>query len=498
MTVLPDIAEADFGLSDVDLLAAGFPCTDISHAGAKAGIGGPQSGLVSHVFRVMAALNPTWVLLENVPNLLALHGGAGMRYLVDHFVKLGYRWAYRVVDTRFTGLPQRRNRVLMLASRHFDPAPALLGEDAGPPDMPPQPTAGGFYWTEGRHGVGLVPGAIPTLKGGSTIGLPSAPAVWFPAAEPGRRFVLPDVEDGEALQGLPRGWTRTAVTSGQPNPRWKLVGNAVPPDVGTWIARRITNAETAEQVVIGGEPFDTALTRRWPTAAFGCDRQATAAPVTPWPHRTRPKPLSEFISPFAAALSHRATTGFLRRLDASALRVPHEFYADLEDHQGSTRPALPYTPARATPETHVGPAPVRDRRTCSPELTLRRHLHARGLRYRLQYRPLRDSRRRFEIVFIGARVAVDVRRCRQGCPHHGDPVTEVLTEARVRTARRDAVTLQLLADNGWTVIVVWEHQDPAAAAQTILDLVTTRRRRPARRDTAAMAAGVSATARWTP
>lgn len=105
----PDVRELKDLPESVDVLAAGFPCTDLSQAGRTAGITGKQSGLVVHVFEMLSrraakgrAL-PT-LLIENVPNMLSLDKGAAMRFLVDELEKLGYRWAYRVVDTRSTGL----------------------------------------------------------------------------------------------------------------------------------------------------------------------------------------------------------------------------------------------------------------------------------------------------------------------------------------------------------------------------------------------------------
>jgi DNA (cytosine-5)-methyltransferase 1 len=171
---------------EYDLLAAGFPCTDLSQAGRQRGIFGPSSGLVSEVFRLVAETSPEWILLENVPNLLRLGRGAGTAYIVDRLAALGYSWAYRVLDSRFTGLPQRR-RVFVLASRSGSPASALLADDAAPADamplssLPPH----GSYWTEGRRGAAVVADAVPTLKGGSTLGLPSAPPVWLPTAAVG-------------------------------------------------------------------------------------------------------------------------------------------------------------------------------------------------------------------------------------------------------------------------------------------------------------------------
>src|SRR5262249_12660226 len=136
------------------------------------------------------------------------------------------KWAYRVVDTRAFGFPQRRQRVLLLASRKRDPRQVLLADDVA--DMAPpkkRNTAHGFYWTEGNAGLGWARDAIPTLKGGSTLGIPSPPAIWLPRGQ----LVTPDIRDAERLQGFPAGWTAAASpTSAKRNgPRWRLVGNAV-------------------------------------------------------------------------------------------------------------------------------------------------------------------------------------------------------------------------------------------------------------------------------
>jgi DNA (cytosine-5)-methyltransferase 1 len=99
----PDVRELRDLPAGLDVLAAGFPCTDLSQAGRTAGIAGTQSGLVSHVFEALrlaerASRGLPWLVIENVPNMLALGRGHAMRYLVDEIESLGYRWAYRVVD----------------------------------------------------------------------------------------------------------------------------------------------------------------------------------------------------------------------------------------------------------------------------------------------------------------------------------------------------------------------------------------------------------------
>ena len=133
---------------------------------------GDQSSLVSHVFRLLRKNPVEWVLLENVPFMLQLSRGSAMRYVVGELEKLGYRWAYRVLDTRAFGIPQRRQRVFLLASLSADPAELLFSDDAGLPDEADfAGQACGFYWTEGTRGLGWAVNAIPTLKGGSGLGM---------------------------------------------------------------------------------------------------------------------------------------------------------------------------------------------------------------------------------------------------------------------------------------------------------------------------------------
>ena len=134
-----------------------------------------------------------------------------MRYLVDELESLGYRWAYRLVDSRFTGVPQRRQRVIFVAALDLDPRTVLFADEAGEPDDEWfDDTAYGFYWTEGLRGVGWAKDAVPTLKAGSTIGIPSPPAIWNPGADADRLIVTPQIGDAEELQGFPRGWTEPA------------------------------------------------------------------------------------------------------------------------------------------------------------------------------------------------------------------------------------------------------------------------------------------------
>jgi DNA (cytosine-5)-methyltransferase 1 len=312
----------------VDLVTAGFPCQDLSQAGRTIGIDGARSGLIGQVFRLLERSDPTWLLLENVPFMLQLDRGMGMRRLTSELVRLGFRWAYRVVDARAFGVPQRRQRVLLLASRSQDPREVLFVDDAGDrPDRRREGRACGFYWTEGLRGLGWAIDAVPTLKGGSTIGIPSAPAIWMPDGT----FAVPEIRDGERLQGFPADWTKPALEGrrrGANGPRWKLVGNAVCAPVAQWLGERLREPATYDS----GADVPLAPGGRWPLAAWGHPGGSWHAPVSIWPRHDPQPPLAEFLRYDTTPLSARATAGFLQRTRRSNLRFPQGFLDDLERH----------------------------------------------------------------------------------------------------------------------------------------------------------------------
>lgn len=106
-----------------------------------------------------------------------------------------------------------------------------------------------------------------------------------------------------------------------------------------------------------------------------------------------------------------------------------------------------------------------------PELRLRRLLHAKGLRYRVDYPVLDGTRRRADIAFTRLRLAIFVDGCFwHGCPIHGTwpkRNREFWREKICTNIRRDQDTDARLADAGWEVARVWEHDDPTQAADRI-------------------------------
>jgi DNA (cytosine-5)-methyltransferase 1 len=330
LTVWSDIRDLKT-LSGADLVTAGFPCQDLSQAGTKKGITGRRSGLVSEVFRLVGGRKkPKWLLFENVSYMLRLDRGKAMAYLTQEIEAHGYRWAYRTVDARSFGVPQRRQRVFVLASRDHDPREVLFADDAGVDSFPDKigevshDSSYGFYWTEGLRGLGWTRDAVPTVKGGSRLGIPSPPAIWQPSTG---LIGTPDIRDAERLQGFRSRYTEPALgDKRRDGPRWNLIGNAVCVPMTRWIGSRLMNPGS-----VAGLEHRALGDSKWPRAAWGESGGRWEARVSLCPRRPRYN-LDKFLNYPLKPLSRRATSGFMGRAHRSKLRFPDELIDALEDH----------------------------------------------------------------------------------------------------------------------------------------------------------------------
>lgn len=315
-------------LPQVDVVAAGFPCQDLSQAGGKIGINGSQSGLVGHLLRLVekAKKRPKWIVIENVSYMLRLNQGHAMRFLTTALEQLGYNWAYRVVDARSFGVPQRRLRVILVASHEEDPCDVLFADNVsdsaiisnrlqaplvvdtfGPNTIDwSNDKSYGFYWTEGRIGIGWTTDAVPTIKGGSGLGIPSPPAIWVPATN---ILGMPTIEDGERLQGFPVGWTEPASERVRSDGvRWKLLGNAVCVPMAEWVGRRLKSPGKYDP-----DQEKDFTTGTWPLAAYRKNGKIRSVNLTVWPLLGSGTILSKFLKQPLKPLSIRASSGFLSR-----------------------------------------------------------------------------------------------------------------------------------------------------------------------------------------
>ena len=118
-------------LAPVDLICGGFPCQDLSVAGKREGMAGQRSGLWWEFHRILGELTPRWCLIENVPGLLSSNEGRDMLALVDSLEQLGYGWSYRILDSQYFGVAQRRRRVFIVGQLGGACPPEILLESEG-------------------------------------------------------------------------------------------------------------------------------------------------------------------------------------------------------------------------------------------------------------------------------------------------------------------------------------------------------------------------------
>ena len=123
-------------LEEVDLICGGFPCQDLSVAGHRRGLDGSKSGLWYEFHRILEECRPKYCLVENVPGLFSSNKGRDMEVLVRGLEELGYQWQYRILDSQYFGVPQRRRRVFIVGYLGEGCAPQVLLESESLPWHP--------------------------------------------------------------------------------------------------------------------------------------------------------------------------------------------------------------------------------------------------------------------------------------------------------------------------------------------------------------------------
>jgi len=116
-------------IGKVDIVCGGFPCQDVSVAGKRAGLAGARTGLFFDALSFATHVKAKTLILENVPGLLSSNNGRDFGVVLTSLADAGYsdiQW--RVLDSQFFGVPQRRRRVFIVASTPDGSFPEVLFE----------------------------------------------------------------------------------------------------------------------------------------------------------------------------------------------------------------------------------------------------------------------------------------------------------------------------------------------------------------------------------
>lgn len=266
---ITDVRGTDLGRPD--LAVGGFPCQDTSIAAPhRSGLAGRRSGhffefarLVEEYQRLIDESAPRWVVIENPTGLLRSNGGRDAATVFRCLEDLGYGWAYRVVDGRHLGSPQRRGRVLVVGHRGGDPRPAgdVLGlADGGSEAAPARrvgrrpigsaPAGGAAFdavWrksararaslSKGGYETWVSDGMANTLTGFDGGG----PARQTHLISQHGRLRTLTLTEWERLQGFPDDWTKGIPDSA----RYQALGNAMHVGMAEWLGRRLMRVHTS-------------------------------------------------------------------------------------------------------------------------------------------------------------------------------------------------------------------------------------------------------------
>jgi DNA (cytosine-5)-methyltransferase 1 len=184
----------------VDLIAGGFPCTEISDAGKREGISGEHSGLWKEFSRIIRVLRPRFVLIENVSALLT----RGLDVVLCDLAEGGYDAEWHCLSAAGFGAYHIRDRVFILAYPNGDRLTPIITSDRILDARSQQETS---EWC----------GRKPELKRGLS----------------GRVWAVPDAD----ILGVADGFRK-----GLDEDRLRVLGNSVVPKIAFWIGRRIVEA----------------------------------------------------------------------------------------------------------------------------------------------------------------------------------------------------------------------------------------------------------------
>ncbi|MGI9244306.1 MAG: DNA (cytosine-5-)-methyltransferase [Verrucomicrobiales bacterium] len=256
-----DVGEVDFGdyAGEIDIVAGGFPCQSFSYAGEGRGFADIRGTMFFQFARCVEQVRPKIALGENVRGLLKHDDGRTLATMLEKLSELGYRSAVRVLRAQFHDVPQKRERLIILAVRDDIQMPILFPREKeysvtlrdalrGVPDSPGQDypekkrrvlelVKAGGYWRDLPDDIQReYMGGSYHLGGGKT-GMarrlawdePSLTLTCSPAQKQTERC-HPDetrpltVREYARIQSFPDSWAFTGPVGSQ----YKQIGNAVP------------------------------------------------------------------------------------------------------------------------------------------------------------------------------------------------------------------------------------------------------------------------------
>ncbi len=112
-----DISDYMSSIPDHEILTGGFPCQPFSSAGKKLGVKDPRGTLFEKITEIIAQKKPQFFVLENVKRLLSMEKGQHFATILDVLSSLGYMIEWRLLNAKDFGLPQNRERIIIVGHK---------------------------------------------------------------------------------------------------------------------------------------------------------------------------------------------------------------------------------------------------------------------------------------------------------------------------------------------------------------------------------------------
>ncbi|KKM27103.1 hypothetical protein LCGC14_1578110 [marine sediment metagenome] len=246
-------------LSNFDMLCGGFPCQAFSIAGKRRGFQDTRGTLFFEIARILETKRPKIILLENVKGLLNHEKGKTFSVIIQTLSELGYDVQWMVLNSKFFGVPQNRERVFIIGNLRGESQPEILpfrcyGQETIPELQVIKDSeydTDRLYGTKGiartiranAGGKGAKTGlymntiqeAVGSRQGSSASFKKSVETIYNETMKIRRLTPI----ECERLQGFPDNWTEGFSDT----QRYKMIGNAVTVNVVEAIAKRLKKCQ---------------------------------------------------------------------------------------------------------------------------------------------------------------------------------------------------------------------------------------------------------------
>ena len=229
---------------NTDIVLGGFPCQDFSHAGKRQGFNSKRGLLYQSMVEVVRRTKPLVFVAENVRGLLTMNGGEAIQIIIKDFEKLGYHTVYKLLTAADYGVPQTRERVIIVGTRRdklppFEHPKPILDEKnwvnlmraIGDLEKMDEGEAPNHYWSKAKKNNGQGNTMVSAEKPGPTMRTEHHGNIEYHWN--GKRRL--SAREAARIQSFPDNFIFYPSTSSA----YKQIGNAVPPVLAWHVATAI-------------------------------------------------------------------------------------------------------------------------------------------------------------------------------------------------------------------------------------------------------------------